>query len=311
MALLIDIRDPGWMTEQSLKEILQPLLPGVEIACGEPGALAQNVTMLAAVKLFPGVVAGLPNLKLVQKLGAGVDAIVTDPDLRPEIKVTRLRPDVPAHEIAEFCVAYVLQYQRNILFHQNNQTQRQWQTMAPKKSASTTVAVLGLGHIGGRTARYFSALGFRVIGWSRTAKSIEGVECRHGQNALEGVLSESDYVACILPSTNETRNLFDTERLMQMKPGAILLNAGRGDLIVEMDLLNAINKDQIGGAVLDVFQTEPLPVDHFFWDHPKVTVTPHVSGWHLDGGLEDIAQNYLRLESGKPLLNEVSRAAGY
>lgn len=311
MALLIDIRDPEWMEEQALKDILQPGLPDVDIFCGDPGDAAEQIIMLAAVKLFPDVVRGLPNLRLVQKLGAGVDGIVNDPDLHPEVKVARLRPDLPAHEIAEYCLTYVLQHQRNVCFHQDNQRQKRWQTRAPRKSASTTVAVLGLGHIGARTAQYFAAIGFRVLGWSRTEKILQGVDCRYGEHALEGLLAESDYVACILPSTSETKNLFNAERLSQLKAGAVLLNAGRGDLIVEQDLIQAINSGQIGGAVLDVFQTEPLPGDHLFWDHPAVTVTPHVSGWHLDDGLEDIAENYRRMVAGQPLLNQVNRQAGY
>ena len=311
MALLLDIRSPEWMTEQQLEEILQPMLPDVDIYCSHPGDQAEKITMLATVKLHPGVVAGLPNLQLVQKLGAGVDGIVGDPDIDPSIRVTRLKPDIPAHEIAEYCLTYVLQNQRNLLFHIENQTNKQWITEPPRKSGSTTVAVLGLGHIGARTAAYFAALGFRVIGWSRSSKTIAGVQCRHGDEALDGVLEQADYVACILPSTQDTVNLFNADRLSRLKPGALLINAGRGDLIVEQDLLDALDAGVLGGAVLDVFHTEPLPENHQFWTHPKVIVTPHVSGWHLDGGLEDIAENYKRLSSGAPLINLVDRQAGY
>jgi glyoxylate/hydroxypyruvate reductase A len=311
MSILIDIRDPSWIREQALRDIISPLLPGVKIYCENATGHEEEIIMLATVKLFPGVIKQLPGLQMIQKLGAGVDGILRDPDLPESIRVCRLRPDAPADEIAEYCVAYVLQQQRNIRKHYEYEEKQQWKPIAPKRTSETTVGVLGLGHIGGRTAAMFAALGFRVIGWSRSEKSIDGAQCRHGEKALPGLLSECDFVASILPSTPETRNLFGDSMFRHMKPGAYLINAGRGDLIQEQALLDAIDEERLGGAVLDVFKTEPLPRDHPFWGNPKITVTPHVSGWHLDGGFEDIAENYRRLISGGPLLHQVDRQAGY
>ncbi len=115
----------------------------------------------------------------------------------------------------------------------------------------------------------------------------------------------------MLPSTAATRGLFDAGTLAAMKPGAWLVNVGRGDLIVEADLVAALASGPLAGAVLDVFREEPLPAAHPFWGHPKIAITPHVSGWHLTGGLEDVAENYRRLQDGRPLLHEVDRDAGY
>ena len=253
----------------------------------------------------------LPNLKVVQKLGAGVESIINDPDLPADVAVTRLKPDVQAWEIAEYCLAYVLRQQRNMPFHEGNQQKKEWAAVAPKMTSETTIGVLGLGLIGGRTARTFAMLGFRVLGWSRSAKEMEGVDCRYGAEALPQMLGECDYVAAILPSTTETRDLFDAEMLAHMKEGATLINAGRGDLIVEEDLLAALDAGQVGHAVLDVFQTEPLPEDHRFWHHSRVTLTPHVSGWHAGDALRVVGENYERLVEGRPLLNVVDRTAGY
>ena len=152
---------------------------------------------------------------------------------------------------------------------------------------------------------------FRTLGWSRTPKAIDGVDCRAGPDALPGLLGECDYVVSILPSTPQTVDLFDASLLARMKPEAVLINAGRGDLIVEAALLDALDNDRLAGAVLDVFRAEPLPAGDPLLAHPKVTVTPHVSGWHLDGGFEDVAENYRRLMDGSALLHEVDRAAGY
>jgi glyoxylate/hydroxypyruvate reductase A len=171
--------------------------------------------------------------------------------------------------------------------------------------------VLGVGQIGGHVARAFAALGFRALGWSRTPKAIEGVDCRHGPAALAPLLGACDYVISVLPSTAATRELFDAGNLAAMKPGAWLVNVGRGDSIVEADLLAGLDSGPLAGAVLDVFREEPLPAAHPFWGNPKITITPHVSGWHLTGGLEDVAENYRRLQGGRPLLHEIDRDAGY
>lgn len=311
MALLLDIRQPEWMTEESLRDLLMPLMPGIPIYCALGGCPLDQVRMLAVVQLYPGVVDRLPNVSLVQKLGAGVESILGDPTLRPDTRIARLAPETPANEIAEYCLAYVLRAQRNMARHEADAAARDWTPLAPKKTRETTVAVLGLGHIGGRTAQLFAAVGFKTLGWSRTQKSIPDVDCRAGLDALDGVLAQADYVAAILPSTSDTANLFDANRLSKMKSTATLINAGRGNLIVEDDLIAALDAGQLGAAVLDVFRQEPLPPDHPFWTHEQITVTPHVSGWHIDDGLAAVADNYRRLLAGEPLLNEVDRARGY
>jgi len=311
MALLIDVQAPDWMTDAALRDFLRPLLPGVDIRCAPDLGAASEIDMLACVRLAPGLARTLPNLRLVQKLGAGVDAIVGDPDLAPQVRVARLRPDTPAQEIAEYCLAYVLREQRNLRFHATCQGAGAWEPRPPRAAPETTVGLLGLGQIGGHAARAFAALGFRVLGWSRSPKDIAGVDCRHGPAALAPLLGLCDYAISVLPATAATRGLFDAGILAAMKPGAWLINVGRGALIVEADLLAALDGGRLAGAVLDVFRDEPLPRDHSFWSHPKITITPHVSGWRLTGGLEDVAENYRRLRDGRPLLHEIDRGAGY
>jgi glyoxylate/hydroxypyruvate reductase A len=311
MALLIDINAPQWMRDEELRALLQPLLPGVPVrsAC-EPGDAA-DIIMLATVKPSPGRIGTLPNLRLVQKLGAGVESILGDPELPAQVRVARLRSDAMAQEIAEYCLAYVLRALRNMAEHESNQRRAAWEPIAPRPAAETVVGVLGIGHIGTRVAGVFAGLGFKAIGWSRTAKFIEGIECRHGGDDLAPVLARSDFVVSVLPSTPATRNLFDARRFAAMKAGSVLINVGRADLIVEDDLLHALDSRQLAGAVLDVHRIEPLPADHPFWRHLRIIVTPHVSGWHLTGSLEDVAENYRRLVESRPLLHEVDRRAGY
>ncbi|WP_264212680.1 2-hydroxyacid dehydrogenase [Leisingera thetidis] len=311
MAVLISIGHDGWYTEEQLAEELRAIAPGTDIRpISAPGNLAE-ITVLAASALTGDLAARLPNLQLVQKLGAGVDTIVAHPSLAPHVRVARLKPQEPAHEIAEYCLAYVLRGQRNMAAHAAAQARSAWEPLAPRRPAETTVGVLGLGHIGGMTARLMRDMRFRVLGWSRSPKEIEGVDCRHGGAALPQMLAECDYVCSILPSTPATHGLMDAEMLAAMKPGAVLINAGRGDLVDETALLEALDTGTPGHAVLDVVNQEPLPADSPLWAHPQVTITPHVSGWHLGDALRDVAENYRRLEAGENLLHEVDRERGY
>ncbi|MEM7506460.1 MAG: glyoxylate/hydroxypyruvate reductase A [Pseudomonadota bacterium] len=311
MSLLLDVRQPDWMEEADLAALLAPDLPGVRIRVGIEDGPLEDVTMMAVVTLHPGAIGALPNLRLVQKLGVGVEGILRDPDLRPDIRVARLAPDASSGEIAAYFLAHVLGHQCNMAAFRGAQAEAQWAPLAPRESAKTVVGVLGLGNIGARTARSFAALGFRVVGWSRSPKQMEGVTSVSGPDGLVEVLSTADYVACILPSTAETRGLLGAGMLRRMKPGGVLLNAGRGDLIDEEALIAALDAGHLAHAVLDVFRREPLPRDHPFWRHPRVTVTPHSSGWHLGEALGDVAENYRRLMAGQPLLREIDRVTGY
>lgn len=311
MALLIEIGQPDWMSNGELRDQLLPLMPDADIRCAPAFGDPSEIIMLACSRLPHDLPRRLPNLQLIQKLGAGVETIVGNPDLDPAVRVARLKPDAQAQEIAEYCVAYVLCTQRNMALHDRRQRSRLWDPVAPRETPATTVGILGLGHIGARIAACFASLGFRVLGWSRAPKALPGIDCCNGEAALPAMLRECDYLCAVLPSTAETRDLADAGFLAAMKPGAILINVGRGDLIIESDLLAALDSGHLAGAVLDVFRAEPLPPDHPFWSHPKITVTPHVSGWRVTGGLETVAENYRRLCAGEPILNEVDRAAGY
>ena len=311
MALLIDVNMPEWMTDEALAREVLSMVPEADVRIYENMGDPADIEMAAVTRLRPDLAAQLPHLKLVQKLGAGVETMVGNPDLPAHVRITRLRPDAPAQEMAEFCLAYILRDQRNMRYHEMRQTERVWEPVAPRRTPETVVGVLGLGHIGSRTALMIAGVGFKVIGYSRSPKYIEGIDCRHGADALLPMLKECDYVASVLPSTPETRGLVNREFLASMKKGAVLINVGRGDLVIERDLLNNLNTDHLGGVVLDVVSTEPLPADSPLWSHPKVTITPHVSGWHLGDALKDVAENYRRLMDGSPLLHEVNRARGY
>lgn len=311
MALLIDVNLLDWVDDEELLGEIAPHAPGADLRTYATMGAPDDIAMVATSRLRNDLPARLPNLRLIQKLGAGVDTMVGNPNLPDHVRITRLRPAAPAQEIAEFCLAYVLREQRHMSRYESRQKQAKWDPLPPRQAHETTVGILGLGHIGGRTARLFRDLGFRTKGWSSSPKSLDGIDCRHGDAALYPLLGECDYIVSILPSTPATRGLVDSAFLGAAKPNAILINAGRGDLVSVPDLLTALDDGKLGGAVLDVVPVEPLPADDPLWFHPKVTITPHVSGWHQGDAMKDVAENYRRLMAGEPLLNEVDRAKGY
>lgn len=311
MSFLVNLNAPDWMSDEDLAEQLRPLMPGVTVYAGMPGAPLGDVTMMATTDFDPAVVPMLPNLKVVQKMGAGVEGIVKAPGLPEHVRITRLSSAGQSREIAEYCLMFVLMGQRHVGYHRAQQDSKTWHELEPTRPRDITVAVLGLGVIGAAIAATMARFRYNVVGWSRSPKTIDGVDCRSGADALPGVLAESDYVIAILPSTPETAGLFDARTLAHMKTGSTFINVGRGTSVVDADLIAALADNRPAHAVLDVFHEEPLPGDHPFWTHPKVTVTPHVSGWHVDEALPDVAENYRRLTAGEALLNVVDRGAGY
>ncbi|CAD0184821.1 Glyoxylate/hydroxypyruvate reductase A [Ruegeria sp. THAF57] len=311
MALLIETGLSDWMSDGDIVREIKRLRPGMDVRTPDTIGDPSDITMIAVVGLNDTHPTQLPNLKLVQKLGAGVETIISNPNLPDHVRVARLKPDAPAQGIAEWFVTYILHRQRNVSFYEAAQRKAEWLPKAPGYTPEKTVGVLGLGHIGARSALMLRAIGFNVMGWSRSPKQLDGVTCVHGDTALPDLLGQCDHVCAILPSTPQTIGLFDAEMLAAMKPGSQLLNAGRGDLIDETALISALDKGALGHAVLDVTSTEPLPPQSPLWAHPNVMITPHVSGWHLGEALGDVAENYQRLTDGQPLLHEVDRARGY
>lgn len=311
MTLLIALGIDDWYTGEELRERLLEYVPKADIVVAGEDYDPAAVTMLGCVDLRLDALPPLPNLRLVQKFGAGVETIARDPALPPHVRIARIRPEVAAREIAEYFLTHALARQRHNVKYRADQAARRWDPVPPLEADNTEVLVLGLGHIGGRVARSFASLGYLVTGWARSDKEIEGVTAITGLTTLDAALARADIVAAILPSTPETAGLFGPVRLSRMKPGALFMNAGRGDLVDEAALIAALDEGRPGEAVLDVFASEPLAAEHPFWSHPAITLTPHISGYHITGGLADIAENWRRLEAGAPLLHEVDRTRGY
>ena len=311
MALLIDIKFPQWLKDDELRAELLNFYPEADIRTGDsPGDLAQ-IDMLTVSNYFPGEALRYPNLKVIQKTGAGVNNILADQELPESVQVARLQTNTSGSEMAEYALAYVLQEQRHLRQYHRQQMRSEWISYPPRKAVDTTVAVLGLGRIGLLVAQRFIANDFKVAGWSRSRKNIPGVNCYAGRDGLHGALASADYVVSVLPSTPQTRAMFNNDLFRHFNPRSLLINVGRGDLVNETDLMQSLDNNLLAGAILDVMSTEPLPAENPLWLHPKIQLTPHISGYHLGDAIFDIAENYRRLQSGEPLLNLVDLERGY
>ena len=277
-----------------------------------PEVLARVEAMLA-YRSGPGVLPRMPALRWIQALTAGVEGWLALPDLPASIALTCARG---THRV---------QMPENILgalFHLTksygaialDQKEHRWRRRVSETLAGTTLGILGLGVIGQELARKAAALEMRVIGTRKRPAPLPHVEQVYGPEDTDQVLAASDWVLLLLPVTPETRGFMNAARLQRMKPTAHLLNFGRGELVVDGDLIEAVKARTIAGAVLDVFTTEPLPAEHPFWSTENILVLPHIGGLH-PGRDHIVAQlfvdNVERFLAGRPLREAVERARGY
>lgn len=247
--------------------------------------------------------------KLVQSLWAGVERIVTIPTLTQPL--CRMVDPGLTQGMVEYVTGHVLRAHLGtdaIMAAQNSV----WSPVIPPLAADRPVAMLGLGALGAACGQALSALGFTVLGWSRTPKSIDGIACHYGDAGLRTVLEQAQIVVTLLPATAATESILNAETLGWLPRGAAIVNPGRGTLIDDDALLAALNTGQVAQATLDVFRIEPLPPEHPYWAHPHVTVTPHIAAdTRPSTAARVVAENVRRMLAGEPLLNRVDRSAGY
>ena len=252
------------------------------------------------------------NLKAIFSLGAGVDHLLGDRDLPVGVPIVRMVEPELTRGMTEYVVLHVLRYHRAVPTLEDQQRRGVWHALATPTAPKRRVGIMGLGVIGQDSLRVLSALGFALSGWSRTAKSIPGVICHHGPEGLSAFLAEVEILVCLLPYTIDTDNILNRDVFDRLPRGAYLINAGRGGLQDEDDILAALESGQLAGATLDVFREEPLPAGHAFWDHPNVTITPHNAGtaqaW---SGAGEVVANIRRIRDGAAPQNIADPAAGY
>lgn len=263
-------------------------------------------------KQRPGALDNLPNLKAIFSIGAGVDHIFGAEQL-PDVPIARaVAPDLTAR-MSEYVVWQVLDHHRLGPLYRRQQLAKIWHEDVRQPAASdVTVGIMGLGVLGRDAARKLQALGFSVRGWGRTAKRQDGINYYSGVAQLDAFFSGCQMVVCLLPLTADTRGILNASLFAAMDNNTVLINAGRGGLQVERDIVAALDSGKLGAASLDVFETEPLPADSALWHHPKVTITPHAAASSMPHALvPPIIEQMNAFERGEPLVNLVDKNAGY
>ncbi|MEO8037498.1 MAG: glyoxylate/hydroxypyruvate reductase A [Betaproteobacteria bacterium] len=255
--------------------------------------------------------AQFPRLEAILSLGAGVDAILADPRLPRGISVLRLVDAGLSRQMAEYAAFGVLYFQRRLHGYAAQQRERRWEPLVPLETGACTVGVMGLGVLGAHVARFIAGMGYPVIGWSRTPKRVPDVIC-HGAADIDVFLAQTKVLINLLPLTPATKGILEGRLFDRLPRGACLVNIARGGHLVERDLVAALDRGQLDGALLDVFDEEPLPASHPFWTHPRIVVTPHVAAvTHASAAAAQVIENLHRLERGEIPQGIVNRSVGY
>ncbi len=260
----------------------------------------------------PGALSQLPNLKAILVLGAGVDSVLDDPDLPVDVPVLRLVDAGLSGPMAEYALYAVLHFQRRMGDYFEQQRTAIWCPRDELLAKHWPVGVMGLGVLGSTVARRIATQGYPVAGWSRNGNPVEGIEVHAGATGFDSFLARSRVLVNVLPLTPHTRGVLNARTFSTMPAGSYVVNIGRGGHVNEADLIAALDSGQLAGAMLDVFDQEPLPAVHPFWRHPRIIVTPHVAAPTLASESEaQVVGNIGRLERGEKPLGLVDRKKGY
>ncbi len=314
MNLLVAVA--GWDVTPWVRRF-EALLPDRKIVIlGEPFD-RRDVHYVVSWKHPPGSLAGLPNLAAIFSLGAGVDHLMGD-DRLPDVPIVRVVDPDLTDRMSEYVVLHCLMHLRQQRRYDAQQRERVWlEDEHPPAAREVRVGIMGLGVLGGDAARKLEVMGFDVSGWSRSPKAVDGIAAYSGEDGLEAFLRRTDILVALLPLTEETRGILNKDLFARLARdgrlgGPILINAGRGGLQVEADILASLDDGTLKAATLDVFETEPLPPDSPLWTHPAVTVTPHNAAVSEAGAITAyIAEQIRRFEAGEPLAHVVKRDLGY
>jgi len=275
-----------------------------------------EVHYAAVWKPHPGELAAFPNLRVIFNLGAGVDALMADKSL-PDVPLVRVAVDDLTERMTEYVVLHVLMHHRQELYLRESQRAKRWAPKSQWAAGAISVGVMGLGTLGADAADALKRMGFRVAGWSRSPRQIDGIACFDGAQGLEPFLRRTDILVCLLPLTPDTRHVLSRDLFTKLNHNSplgapILINAGRGGLQNEADILQCLDDGTLGGASLDVYATEPLPADSAFWTHPKVVLTPHNAADTDPNEISKyVARQIEQFEAGGALENVVDHKRGY
>ena len=253
-----------------------------------------------------------PNLKAVSSLGAGADHLLSDESLPESVDICRVVSPSLVQQMKEYITAAVLNIQRNFVQYLRQNDQGRWQPHNHPLATDLQVGIMGLGELGRPTAKQLAQMGYQVSGWAQSDKKIKGVNIFIGPDELDAFLNDAQILICLLPLTDKTEGILDLDTFKQLKNNAWIINAARGEHLVDEDLIYALDSNILQGAWLDVFSEEPLPDKHAFWNRQNIIITPHIASITKPAEVAgQIVENYKRALSGMELNYTVDRAKGY
>jgi glyoxylate/hydroxypyruvate reductase A len=318
MTLLIVVQGAGenW-TAEPWRQRFAARLKSMPVALWPQDTPApESVRYVAVWKPPPGLLGTYPNLQVIFNLGAGVDALVADATL-PDVPLVRVAVSDLTKRMTEYVVLHVLMHHRQQRRLDAAQKKGEWDTPDQRAASALRVGIMGLGELGRDSAEVLVRLGFQVAGWSRSKREVPGVDCYAGMDQLPAFLARTDILVVLVPLTPETKGILNASLFRKLARdgvlgGPVVINAGRGGLQVEDDIVAALNDGTLGAVTLDVFNTEPLPPEHPLWSHPKATITPHNAADSDPEAVSDyVVAQIEAYERGAPLQNVVDRARGY
>lgn len=258
-----------------------------------------------------GLYQNYPNLKVIASMGAGVNHILKDENLPEHVKVTRIVDDQLTKDMSHFVLLQCLAVSRNLFTHLQDQASKTWKVKSYQTPEKTSVGIMGYGVLGQAAGNVLKANGFDVRGYANTSKTVDGIKV-YGADERDEFLKNTQILVCLLPVTSKTKGILNLEVFKKLKSNAYLVNVARGEHVVEADLISAIDRGILQGASLDVFQEEPLPESHPFWNHPHIQITPHVASMtDPESVANQLLENYRRMQNGESLMNEVDVDKGY
>jgi glyoxylate/hydroxypyruvate reductase A len=316
LALIVHGGTENWSPERWKSRFAEACPDRRIIQLSDPAFDPAEVRYAAVWKPNPGELAAFSNLRVIFNLGAGVDALLADGHL-PKVPLVRVAVGDLTDRMTEYVVLHVLMHHRQELYLRASQREKRWAPKYQWPASAISVGIMGLGTLGARAALALRHLGFRVSGWSSSPKNMENIESFHGKAGLDAFLEQTNILVCLLPLTPETRRILNKAMFVKLNRtsplGApVLINAGRGGLQNEEDILQCLDDGTLGAASLDVYAQEPLPPESPFWTHPKIVLTPHnAADTDADEISKYVALQIERFEAGGALENVVDPARGY
>jgi glyoxylate/hydroxypyruvate reductase len=293
-------------------DALRAVMPDEDIRLLDQLDDPADVEAILAIGLPPGPMSRFCNLRMIGSITAGVDGLLANPDLPGDLPILRCGAPGGDPQITEYAMLHVLRHHRQLPAYAAAQARSEWIRPDQPATADRRVGFLGLGLVARPAARAVRDLGFDVAAWTRTAKDVAGITMFHGDGGLEPFLARTDIVVNFLPLTARTAGILNAENFALLPDGAAVINLGRGEHLVEADLIAALDAGRLSAATLDVYRTEPLPGDDPLWSHPLITIMPHAARRiHPADIVPQFAAAVRRLRAGEALAGLVDRAAGY